>query len=323
MADQEYENKSVVKRKLQQVDYSLKKFNGRSVVWSKFTQVVDDKDNYTNYVACNKCRILFCFKHGSSGTSTLARHADRCFNSNCKVLSESKNEQKGTVQTTLSSYCKIETKCMARQDSEKLVNDFRPFTTLEGRGFLELAQTLVDLTAKYGYFKVENVMPARTTVSKKVRELSKDALDTVMVSIKEHLRQSHRVAFTTDMWTDNYKKKSFISLTCHYISDKWALKEVKLGCKEFQPEKKSAQNIQMEIVSLLTSLGFCVSDVQTKSYFVTDCGTNIKCALKNYKWYRCSAHVINTVLFHTFRFMQNQWRTRKISEGKQSFVTIV
>jgi len=29
----------------------------------------------------------------------------------------------------------------------------------------------VDLTAKYGYFKVENVMLARTTVSKKVREL--------------------------------------------------------------------------------------------------------------------------------------------------------
>jgi len=68
-----------------------------------------------------------------------------------------------------------------------------------------------------------------------------------MVSIKEHLRQSHRVAFTTDTWTDNYKKKSFISLTCHYISDKWALKEVTLGCKEFEPEKKTAQNIQMEI----------------------------------------------------------------------------
>jgi len=82
----------------------LKSFNGRPVFWSKFTQVVDDKVNYTNYVACIKCKVLFCFKHGASGTSTLARHADRCFNSNCKVLSESQNEQKGTVQTTLSSY---------------------------------------------------------------------------------------------------------------------------------------------------------------------------------------------------------------------------
>jgi len=107
MADQGYENKSVVKRKLQQGAYSLKKFNGRSVVWCKFTQVVGDKDNYTNYVTCNKCKILFCFKHGTSGRSTLARHADRCFNSNCKVLSESKNKLKETVQTTLSSYCKI------------------------------------------------------------------------------------------------------------------------------------------------------------------------------------------------------------------------
>jgi len=77
------------------------------------------------------------------------------------------------------------------------------------------------------------------------------------------------------------------------------------GCKEFEPEKKTAQNIQMEIISLLTSLGFCVSDIQTKSYFVTDCGANIKCTLKNYNWYPCSAHVINTVLFHTFKFMQN------------------
>jgi len=75
---------------------------------------------------------------------------------------------------------------MTWQDSEKLlkacvsmsVNDFQSFTTLEGRGFLELAQTLVDLTAKYGYFKVENPMPTRTTVSKKVTELSKDASDT-------------------------------------------------------------------------------------------------------------------------------------------------
>jgi len=87
------------------------------------------------------------------------------------------------------------------------VNDFRQFTTSEGRGFLQLAQTSVDFTAKYGCFKVEKVIPARITVSKKIRELSKDALDTVMVSIKEHLKQSHLVAFTIDMRIDNYKKK--------------------------------------------------------------------------------------------------------------------
>jgi len=81
----------------------------------------------------------------------LARNADRCSN----VLSENQNEQKVTFQTTLSSYCKIQTKYMARQDSEKLlkarvsmrVDDFRPFAIFEGRGFLEVAQTLVDLKA--------------------------------------------------------------------------------------------------------------------------------------------------------------------------------
>ena len=78
-----------------------------------------------------------------------------------------------------------------------------------------------------------------------------------------------------------------------------------LVCKEFEPEKKTAQNIQMKIVCLLTSLGFCVSDIQTKGYFVTDCGANIKCALKNYNWYPCSAHVANTVLFLTLKFMLN------------------
>jgi len=35
----------------------LKRLMEDPVVWSKFTQVVDDKDNYTNYVACNKCKI--------------------------------------------------------------------------------------------------------------------------------------------------------------------------------------------------------------------------------------------------------------------------
>ena len=44
-------------KKLRNGAYSLKKCEGRSIVWSKFT-LVDDGENYTNAVSVKICLVL-------------------------------------------------------------------------------------------------------------------------------------------------------------------------------------------------------------------------------------------------------------------------
>ena len=61
-------------------------------------------------------------------------------------------------------------------------------------------------------------------------------------------------------------------------------------------ERKTADNVREQIVTALTSYGLPAE----KIVFVSDSGPNIKAALKNYTWIPCSAHILNTVLRHTF-----------------------
>lgn len=54
-------------------------------------------------------------------------------------------------------------------------------------------------------------------------------------------------AMTTDMWTDDYRKLSYLSLTVHYIDDEWNLKERVLSTKHFE-ESHTAVHIRTEVI---------------------------------------------------------------------------
>lgn len=43
--------------------------------------------------------------------------------------------------------------------------DIRPFSSLEGPGFVRLAQTFISIGQKYGNIDVKDILPSRTTVS--------------------------------------------------------------------------------------------------------------------------------------------------------------
>jgi hypothetical protein len=42
--------------------------------------------------------------------------------------------------------------------------------------------------------------------------------------VKYFQQLESRVAITTDMWTTNHQKKGYMSVTSHYIDEKWNLK---------------------------------------------------------------------------------------------------
>lgn len=98
-----------------------------------------------------------------------------------------------------------------------------------------MAQTLVNIGAEFGNVDVKEILLSRTA-------LSRTTLSSEYNYVKESLRdklKKHNLAFTTDMWSDDYSQRSFMTLTCHYINDDFHLKVNVLGNREFHYGNKS------------------------------------------------------------------------------------
>lgn len=107
------------------------------------------------------------------------------------------------------------------------------------------------------------------------------------------------VAMTTDMWTEDYQKISYLTITCYFIREEMELVNTSLTTTMVPLEEaRMGENIRQEILKLLvTKFGLDASSL-SKIVWVTDEGANIKLALHPYQRPNCIDHAINTVLCH-------------------------
>lgn len=73
------------------------------------------------------------------------------------------------------------------------------------------------------------------------------------------------IAFTTDLWTDSYKKVHYLDLTVFYITEDFELRHQILHCGEFTEAQKSAENIRKVVLTWLAEVGIAETDLQNKS----------------------------------------------------------
>ncbi|CAM4475285.1 unnamed protein product [Leuciscus chuanchicus] len=209
-----------------------------------------------------------------------------------------------TSTNTLTSFVRRDPNRVPQDVKSKLTDacvnlcslDMRPFDIVSGKGFHQVAQTLIDIGAKFGAVDAGAILPHRQTVCDRAKKQASIDKQKLSEAIQKALTSNGGIAITTDMWTDEFKKRAYTVLTCHYISQ-WKLENRILATVEFDPTlKKTSENLNEQITSVLTSYG-----IQTdKIVFVSDQGANIKAALRSYHWIPCSAHILNTVLRHTF-----------------------
>jgi hypothetical protein len=117
--------------------------------------------------------------------------------------------------------------------------DMRPEMFMEGKGFLNFAQNLINIGATFGCINVTHVLPRRTTVSNHV--------SSVYSSLKEKfIEKIQRFGVTFDGWLHEYTGASYITITLHYISEeknKWKINNFVLSTREMC-ENKNASNIK-------------------------------------------------------------------------------
>ncbi|KAL4119444.1 hypothetical protein QTP88_012253 [Uroleucon formosanum] len=300
-------SKISIKRRLLKGDgeFILVQHIGNSDVWKKFKNVMhiipcpDDPDSpeqsSTDFVACVSCMELY---GKTTSTATLGRHK-------CRMTSS-----KNTIETygvfknkkRLPTHVKDETinKCV-----KYCSLDIRPMSAIKGLGFCEISQFFLDTGAKYGYTDLNDILPHPTTVS---RHIISTATKIRKIFFKEiySLIDGKYCASTCDMWTDNYKKNNYMTITIHFIDDQWLLHNRILYTGQYHShETKTGENIKKFMINAFTQLteiaeGNNSSELMDNLTFVTDQGTNIVNALRSFKRLNCSAHLINTVLRNLF-----------------------
>ncbi len=89
------------------------------------------------------------------------------------------------------------------------------------------------------------------------------------------------VRMTTDMWTDDYRKVSYITITCHYITSDFKLKNNVLTTAVFaHDDAKTGDNICRELQKHLVAVLMFEPSAMSKVVWVTDPGSNIIAALR-------------------------------------------
>ncbi|KAK9976868.1 hypothetical protein ABG768_018689 [Culter alburnus] len=128
--------------------------------------------------------------------------------------------------------------------------------------------------------------------------MAEEKMEALVQKLKTLLKNG-TVAMTTDMWTEDYRKISYLTITCHFISEDMELVNKTLTTTMFPLEEaKTGENIRRGILKLLvTKFGLDASSLG-KIVWVSDEGANIKLALRPYQRLDCIDHVINTVLRH-------------------------
>lgn len=314
MATSSVSRYSDIKNKLSTGEYILLDVAGKSEIWKRFKLVaVKESGESIGFVQCEKCLIFLSYNSSKSGTSHLRRH-------NCIANSSNK----------LTSFFKPQSRNIDKKDKETLLQasvemcckDLRPFDIVSGEGFVNFAQTLVNIGVKNGNINVTDILPHPTTISRHVTETADNLRSQLVLEINKKVKEG-LCAASTDMWTDDYRKKSFVAVTVHYFDDDWQLASKLLYTCDFPNERKTGINIRKELFRRFSQFGLN-NDAIEKITFVTDRGSNIINALEPFKRLDCMAHIINTVLRNLFQadyLKENNLKVFETLIGAKSLVT--
>jgi len=252
---------------------------GTSSIWNGFKHVtLDEKD--VEFVVCLSCMHVITFKK-KDGTKGM--HAHRC-----------SADDKPALQCKITAF--VEKSTLPQQATQQLKNDLikfvatdiRPFSAVAGSGFQSLCQTLVNLGARYGQFDVKEAIPDRTTLARNVPSYVEQTKDVV----RKKLAASEHIAVTSDGWTDDFRKVSYVTVTAHFLDNDLNLHSCILNTGSVAA-KKTAEVLGNVVSEVVADFGF----EMTKVTIVTDNASNMVAAFRDRCWrLSCFAHCLNLVV---------------------------
>ena len=177
-----------------------------------------------------------------------------------------------------------------------MAKDFRPLKTVEDEGFSRISKALIAFGAAHGDHDPRKVIHHRTHLRKQILPTIVEQQKIILSKCLKTVPSYPVFAFSTDMWSDKYKNRSFISLSIHFIDSSWILRCNLLGLVEFQENSKTTKNIRESCKNIIkqyfsNEVYVRTNKIMLNSYCVTDSGSN---AVKVYdKRHKRACHNLN------------------------------
>lgn len=121
--------------------------------------------------------------------------------------------------------------------------------------------------------------------------------------VREHIDKREATA-TSEIYTEDITKVSFIAVTVHYVNSKGKKVNLTLFCEAFEG-CHSAEEIKAKLLEEFAALKIDPESVE-KLTFITDNGSNVKLALSSYNRLHCMAHALNLVLKNSLKLLMSQ-----------------
>lgn len=234
------ENKALIRNKIKTGECVLENVKGKSNAWNLFKKIMYTNNNEaqcpleTGYVYCTKCTTILTY-NSTDGLSHINRHK-------CPLINQS-----NTINVFFEKKRKLNIPSkVANEAIDHCIKfcslDIRPFEILDGEGFKQLCQFLINTGARYGQVDAAELLPHPTTVSRNCLKMAATLRNELLKNVIPYFDDG-RCAATTDMWTDDLKKIGYTAITLHYINDEWQLKSNLLCVRQFDLEKKKLEKI--------------------------------------------------------------------------------
>ncbi|OXA42416.1 Zinc finger BED domain-containing protein 1 [Folsomia candida] len=270
--------------------------NPNSEVWRYFGKLAnfgEDILQKQSKVFCKLCLDSGNFKEYSCHVSTgnLHTHLQQNHQIDTKTKSHAKQMQKltayfeGTSRPTQASDEKWK---LGREICLWFCRDLPPFHTVAKNGFQNFC-------CEYGITNSSRSLPDEQTIGSAALN---DVYNLTLGKVKAALSSAgDSVSITLDCWTDNYRRISYITYTCHWLDDLWKLQNISLGTSPF-PHPHTGEAIAADIQQTLKNFS-----LDGRIFRVTtDGGANIIKALKlcGLQRHPCLAHGMHNLIKKDF-----------------------
>lgn len=266
--------------------------NTKSDVWRNGNFRVVYRDGHKlDFVMCLYCNSLITYK-SKTGTASLLRHS--CTK---RMAAGEKSEPSHTITTVEAILHAPENELMrshhvpennaiefafvdSEADNEQyLMNEFsddnkdeavklfyffsckdmQPVNLTQKKGFLGMAQYLINVGAKCGEVNAQSIFEVKPSVAAGIG----DSFTNMLQNMLKPKLEDHKVSLSCDYWADNNRKLNYFTLYGHYISDAFELQKLNLGTVSFTADFTSI-NYKLLITSILE--GYFSTDADIEAF---------------------------------------------------------
>ncbi|CAF4528218.1 unnamed protein product [Rotaria socialis] len=305
-------------------EYTTVKKTSKALCWSKFglpAKIIGPGkfEIIKNFASCTSCFQTYSY---SSSTTAMSNHKCKC------LVSSSENQSKieliplvkSNTSTTYSDTTTSDStnsvnhktlqkhkRLMTSVISDWVCSNTRPINIVEDIGLKELVEQCIKTSFVCGPVSASSILPCRKTISKEIKETANNCRNKIKDILIKAARE-RSLTLSPDLWSDGYKKTSYLGCTAHWVDSLWKLNSLELFCLPYRQSNKTGASILKvleEGLSLFDLVPF-MSDI----IWVCDGGSNLLKALEKFTVVRCVAHRLNNCL-QTIFFQTNASKVKK------------